>query len=132
MIPVIFALLFLGTTIYAIVLDRAKRRHWEPDWIWLEVAIGSALCLAAATAATYAAIGATGLVIAGLFWLAFVVGGLPIVIWQMNRMNGRYRDAAAEARRLLERRERREPYADATIALAEPCRSEPHDGQGDR
>lgn len=132
MIPVIFALLFLGTTIYAIVLDHAKRRRWEPDWTWLEVTIGSALCLAAGTAATCAVLGADGLIIAGLFWLAFVVGGLPIVIWQLSRMNGRYRDAAAEARRLLERRERREPYADATTALAESCRSEPHDSQGNR
>lgn len=103
MIPVIYALLFLITTIYAIVLDRARRRKWEPDWTWLEVAIGSSLCLAAATAATYAALGTAGLVIAGMFWLAFAVGGAPIIFWQIRRTNGRYRDAAAEARRLLQR-----------------------------
>lgn len=129
MIPVIYALLFLCTTIYAIALDRAQhKRRWEPDWTWLEVAVGCGLCLGAGSAVTYVALGEAGLVIAGLFWLAFVVGGLPIAVWQLSRMNGRYREAAEEARRLLEREG---SYGNAPSALAQSCRGEPADSQGD-
>lgn len=128
MIPVMFALLFLVTTIYAIALDHyAGRKRWEPDWTWVEVAIGSAFCLLAATAATYVALGVAGLAIAALFWLAFIIGGLPIVVWQMTRMSSRYRQATAEARRLLEREG---SNVNATFALAEPCGGEQGPGEG--
>lgn len=128
MIPAIFTILFLVTALYAAALNRARTRGWEPDWTWLEVTIGSALCLVAGTAATYAALGPAGLVITIFFWLAFVIGGAPIVVWQLTRMSSRHRQAAAEARRLLQREER---YADAPTALAESCRGESYPGQGD-
>lgn len=80
----VYGALICATTLLAIALDYNKhhaRRKLEPDWTWEEVAVGSAICLAAARIRArlgppdrHTAERAT--------YLAFLVGALPIVIWQ--------------------------------------------------
>lgn len=79
----IYAALFLATSLYAVVLARLKHL-WEPDLTWLEVVIGVAMCLLA----PYADQRLHGPLISELYeqrvWLAFLVGGTPIVIWRVG------------------------------------------------
>jgi hypothetical protein len=78
----IYLLLFIATALYAALL--ALFRHlWEPKLTWLEVAIGTAIVLAApALDARW-----NGPLIAEIYelrvWAAFLVGGAPIVVWQI-------------------------------------------------
>jgi hypothetical protein len=85
----VFGSLVIATTIYAIVLDRNKRRALmgrkiEPNWTWAEVVVGDGLCLLAAgirarlgnkDRATYERSSI----------LSFVIGGAPIILWQLWR-----------------------------------------------
>lgn len=80
----IYAYLFAASTVYAVLL--ALFRHlWEPDLTWLEVVVGTLLCLIA----PYADQRLNGPLTSELYeqrvWLAFVVGGLPVVIWQLGQ-----------------------------------------------
>lgn len=109
-----YLLLVLGTTLYAILLERFKHL-WEPDLTWLEVAIGTALCLlvpfglarsAPADWATYEL----------RTWSAFVVGGLPIVAWQLFRMIRSRLQTMQEAHRLLAEEHQRHANAPAAVA----------------
>jgi multisubunit Na+/H+ antiporter MnhE subunit len=80
----IYCYLFAGATTYAVLL--AYFRHfWEPDLTWLEVIVGVMLCLIA----PYADQRANGPLTSELYeqrvWLAFVIGGLPIVLWQIGK-----------------------------------------------
>lgn len=80
------------TTAYAVVLEReAKKRKWEPDFTWTEVAVGNALCLAAAAIRERLAPG-DGRQYERRVFRAFVWGGLPIIVWQLWQMQRRYRD----------------------------------------
>lgn len=90
----VYGVLFCATTILAAVLDynkqHARSSHKiEPDGTWHEVALGCALCLTA------------GAIRAGLgedtrretirsFVLAFLVGSIPIVVWQEWRKAQRH------------------------------------------
>ncbi len=94
----VYPALFLTTTLYAVVLDTNQRyappdQKIEPDGIWKEVVIGDTLCLIAATIRAYlgpnerwSVVRATG--------LAFIVGGTPMIVWQLWRA----RERAAQAR----------------------------------
>ena len=78
----IYVVLLTTTTVYAVLL--AVLRHlWEPDLTWLEVVIGTALCLAA----PYADQRLNGPLTSELYeqrvWAAFLIGGAPVVIWQL-------------------------------------------------
>ena len=80
----IYSALFLAAALYAALL--ASLRHvWEPDLTWLEVVIGVALCLAAPYADRQQNGPYTSEVYEQRVWLAFVVGGLPIVAWQLGQ-----------------------------------------------
>lgn len=123
----IYGLLALATSIYALILEQVKARL-EPDLTWLEVAIGVALVLSApfvlarvapADWATYEA----------RVWTAFVVGGLPIVVWQFARHRRNATATRIEAQRLLLKDR---THGNTTAALAEPRGAQPADGEGDR
>ena len=78
----IYIALLTATTVYAVLL--AVLRHlWEPDLTWLEVVVGTALCLAA----PYADRQLNGPLTSELYeqrvWAAFLIGGAPIIIWQL-------------------------------------------------
>lgn len=80
----IYAALFIATTLYAALL--AFLRHvWEPDLTWLEVVIGTALCLAAPYADQRLNGPLTSETYEARVWLAFLIGGLPIVAWQLGQ-----------------------------------------------
>lgn len=74
--------LVLICSAYAWWLDRHKRA--EPDWTWLEVVAGSALCLGAA--------GLKSRVRGGdwrdherAVWRAFCLGGMPIIAGEISQ-----------------------------------------------
>lgn len=76
--------LFLTTSVYAALL--AKFRHlWEPHLTWLEVVIGTALCLTAPYLAARYDVVLTWANYEALVWAAFAIGGAPILIWQLTQ-----------------------------------------------
>jgi len=79
----IYAYLLAATTLYALLLAYSKHL-WEPDLTWLEVIVGVAICLAA----PYLDLRANGPQTSELYeqrvWLAFLIGGLPIVVWRVG------------------------------------------------
>jgi len=121
----IYAYLFAATTLYAALL--AYLRHlWEPDLTWLEVIIGVTLCLLA----PYLDSRLNGPLMSETYeqrvWLAFLVGGAPIVIWQLAQ--------SVSAWRRIRRRIRgdhdvntRHP-ADPAEALADKSRASSEEG----
>lgn len=118
---VIYCVLFAATTLYAALL--ARLRHiWEPDLTWLEVVIGVTLCLLA----PYADQRLNGPLMSELYearvWLAFIVGGLPIVAWQIGQ--------SVRARLQAEQRIRgkRGSTTENTTPLASERRTEPPAG----
>lgn len=80
----IYSYLFIVTTLYAGLLAWLKHL-WEPDLTWLEVIIGVTLCLLA----PYIDQRQNGPLTSELYeqrvWLAFIVGGFPIVVWQLSK-----------------------------------------------
>lgn len=80
----IYCYLFAVATVYAVVL--ARLRHlWEPDLTWLEVAVGTVLCLLAPYLDQRQNGPLTSEVYEARVWLAFLVGGTPIIIWQLGQ-----------------------------------------------
>lgn len=80
----IYMLLFLATTGYAALL--AWKKHiWEPDFTWLEVIIGVVLVLAAPYADRLLNGPYTAEIYESRVWLAFLVGGAPIIVWSIAR-----------------------------------------------
>jgi hypothetical protein len=77
--------LFAATTLYAGFLD-AHKELWEPDFTWAEVAIGCALCLGAATLRTRMQPLPGWRDHERNVWLAFAIGGTPIIVWRLIRM----------------------------------------------
>lgn len=79
--------LFALTTLYALTL---RLIPYEPDWTWATVVVGTALCLSAAAldirARTERWGGATWHSYERSVWASFVIGGTPIVIWQVAEM----------------------------------------------
>lgn len=77
----VYAVLFLATALYAVALHHWRRL--EPDWTWLEVVIGTSLVLAAP--ATLGELGelASWQDYQHAVWRSFIVGGLPVVVWQI-------------------------------------------------
>jgi len=80
----IYSYLFAVTTAYAVLLAWLKHL-WEPDLTWLEVIIGVALCLAAPALDQRHNGPLTSEMYEQRVWLAFVVGGLPIVAWSIGK-----------------------------------------------
>lgn len=95
---VIYGLLMVVTSIYAVVLDRYKELL-EPDGTWIEVVIGTTICLAFA-AWRGREVGGDWRDYETGVWLAFIFGGLPVVVWQVGRMLWRYRNIVRYARRM--------------------------------
>jgi len=120
----IYTYLFAAATLYAALL--AFLRHvWEPDLTWLEVVIGTALCLSA----PYADQRLNGPLTSELYearvWLAFLIGGLPIIAWQLGQ--------SVRARLRVERRIRGKHVstrdaADRAEALADHAGAPPREG----
>ncbi len=80
----IYSYLFASATLYAVLLSWL-RHIWEPDLTWLEVIIGVALCLLAPYLDQRLHGPLTSEVYEQRVWLAFVVGGAPIVAWQLGQ-----------------------------------------------
>ena|ERR1044071_778362 len=84
--------LVLLSSAYARWLERHKRA--EPDWTWLEVVAGTALCLAAA--------GLRSRMCGGDWrdhersvWRAFALGGAPIVVGEIDQALRAWADRTA-------------------------------------
>ena len=115
MVAQTYLALFLATTLYALVLAWLKRK-WEPDLTWIEVAIGVAICMGAPAWLARAGLVESWQVYEQYAFLAFIVGGFPIAIWQTIH-NRRAADATRdEAKRLLAQER---GHADASDTLAE-------------
>jgi len=115
----IYATLWLVSAIYAFLL--ARYRHlWEPDLTWLEVVIGVALCLLA----PYADMRQNGPLTSEIYewrvWQAFLIGGMPIVGWQIAQ--------SVRAHLRVERRIRghRGNTTEDAAAMAAKRRGQPH------
>ena len=109
----IYLALFVTTALYALLLSKVKHLI-EPDLTWLEVVIGVALCLAApAIVARWSGV-PTWQAYEALTWRAFLIGGAPIIIWQIGR--------ATRTWRRVERRIRERDGKPNTETLAEECR----------
>lgn len=86
-LTIAYSMLFLATGLYAWILDiRHDRNGVNPDVTVVEVVFGTFICLlAAGNAITYG----TG-TSAWEGWMytagSFLVGGAPIIIWQIARM----------------------------------------------
>lgn len=79
----IYTALFVATTLYAALLAWLKHL-WEPDWTWLEVVIGVAIVLAAPALDQRNNGPLTSELYEQRVWMAFLVGGIPIVIWRVG------------------------------------------------
>lgn len=75
--------LFAATALYAAVLSRFPKR--DPDFTWLTVAIGVAICLAAPAIDQRQNGPLTSELYEWRVWQAFLIGGAPIVIWQISQ-----------------------------------------------
>lgn len=121
----IYSALFLAATLYAALL--ASLRHvWEPDLTWLEVMIGVTLCLIAPFADQRANGPLTSEVYEQRVWLAFVVGGLPIVAWQLGQSVRAWRRVARRIRGNHDSTRHQAEGADALAADAEQA-ADPRD-----
>jgi hypothetical protein len=78
----IYTYLFIATALYAAILSW-KKHLWEPDLTWLEVVIGVAICLIAPYLDQRQNGPLTSEVYEQRVWLAFIVGGIPIVGWRV-------------------------------------------------
>lgn len=87
------AALGAATSLYAIVLDGLQqrwRRQIEPDWIWVEVALGTTLTLSgAALRRRTRARPASAQETEADVWRSFLLSGSIIVAWQLARMASR-------------------------------------------
>src|SRR5260221_5838474 len=79
----IYAALFVTTSLYAALLAWLKHL-WEPDLAWLEVVIGVAIVLAAPALDQRNNGPLTSEIYEQRVWLAFLIGGIPIVIWRVG------------------------------------------------
>ena len=133
----VYPALFLTTTLYALVLDTNQRyappdQKIEPDGTWKEVVIGDAICLIAATIRAYlgpnerwSVVRATG--------LAFIVGGAPIIAWQLWRTHERAVQARDTLQHILEQAHATGSTATPTgIAIARRPSPPAHRGNGAR
>lgn len=78
----IYIMLFVVTLTYAAIL--AHYRHiLEPDLTWLEVVLGVVICLLAPYADARLSGGDVWQTYESRTWLAFLVGGAPIIGWQL-------------------------------------------------
>ena len=75
--------LMVVTTAYALWLDQHKEH--EPDWTWVEVMVGTAICLAAARLRTRAGGGGDWRTHERSVVRAFVLGGLPIIAGEVSQ-----------------------------------------------
>jgi amino acid transporter len=76
-----YIVLFLATTVYAWVLERHP--NWTPDFTWFQVVAGTTMVLTVPTILALILPPMTGWQMLKLVYLAFVAGGMPIVIWQV-------------------------------------------------
>jgi amino acid transporter len=79
----IYCYLLAVTTLYAALLASFKHL-WEPDLTWLEVVIGVAICLLAPYFDNQLNGPLTSEGYEQRVWMAFVIGGLPIVVWRVG------------------------------------------------
>lgn len=78
----IYCLLPIVTALYALLLSYFPKR--DPDFTWLTVVIGVAICLAAPAIDQRSNGPLTSEVYEWRVWQAFLLGGAPIVIWRIS------------------------------------------------
>jgi hypothetical protein len=78
----IYCLLPIATALYALLLSRIPKR--DPDFTWLTVIVGVAICLGAAHLDRLWNGPLTSEVYEWRVWQAFLLGGAPIVIWRIS------------------------------------------------
>jgi hypothetical protein len=79
----LYCTLFAATTLYAVVLSRFPKR--DPDWTWFTVALGIAICLTAPALDRRQNGPLTSELYEWRVWQAFIIGGIPIIAWQVGR-----------------------------------------------
>lgn len=108
----IYGTLALVVLLYAVFLQLIHHKErLEPDYTWLEVVIGVTMCLAAAAYRGRHVSGGWKEYEGGA-WLAFIVGGGVIILWQIGQSVARQREVRQRGR------------IDAT-QMAEKCRVRP-------
>lgn len=126
----LYILLAALSTLYAVVLELyAKKKRWEPDYTWVEVVLGVVLCLAVPFVLART-VGGDWQDYEFHTWLAFAVGGTPIVIWQLWRAERNKRQTQDAIKYLLNEEYLRD--ADRTHPLAQQRRDQPGRGQNHR
>lgn len=79
-----YCALFVATTLYAALLSRFPKL--DPDWTVVEVIVGVWLCLLAAYLDRLWNGPYTSEMYETRIWLAFKVGGAPIIAWQFYKL----------------------------------------------
>jgi hypothetical protein len=109
---IVYPALAVTTSAYALALDDNKQHaEWklEPDWTWVEVAIGVAICLIGA--AIRARLGPDDRrTTERAVWLSFLIGSPPIILWQLMRAYMRQKRRGDT----IQHYNRREEYGDTT------------------
>lgn len=100
--------LFLCSTLYVVYMDYRRKKQglddtWpSPDGAWLQVIIGVGMCLLFATLDVVLQPYRDVIQLIAVFWLAFFVGGTPVVFWQTHRIYTCYKSAIAYQREQID------------------------------
>ncbi len=89
----------VGVSSACAALLAQEKRH-EPDWTWVTVVAGTSLCLAAAGAQSRL-LGGTWQAHERRVWRAFIIGGVPIILGEIEQWRAR----RAERERYLRQRQ---------------------------
>jgi hypothetical protein len=113
-----FVIEFLICIAYSLVLERWKHL-WEPDFTGVEVMIGCIICMATAAAQARWATITTWQQYEAAVWWSFIIGAIPIAVWQAWRYVRNRRRLLARITRsgLHERRNTTQAYSQ-TLATA--------------
>ena len=81
----IFIYLIVIKTVYAYVLSRRPLRWLEPDYTWMLVLLGVAICIVAAAVDRRLNGPLSADVYEVRIWLALLWRGVPIAVWQIGK-----------------------------------------------
>lgn len=101
----VYAALLSAMTIYALILFAWLKRRYDPDLTWFEVVIGIVLCMAVPVWLARQGLITTWQEYEARVFIAFVVGGFPIIVGATLHSRHAADAAISEARSLMKDQE---------------------------